>query len=266
MRLKNGGLCVSGHNRIYNNPQYSGEGILCEDELDIRIPGTSYRILLPLNHESISSNNVIVDTSFDRLLQWNEMDSFRHHNSQEINQVSVNALDGRLDFMGIIQNREKRVEALAEKIHDQIKDRIKGNKGKHLFVFAINDILSASRKNISAITEEELIKGILLFLLKWQENSDLETPPIAIVGLSSTSLLEVTRIIALFYDKKGEPTEGMKSIQIYLKGDKVGEEILFAGNNINQTADRITRLALTRGNSAEYFSIAQSLLSRRKAE
>lgn len=265
LRSKAGGLCVSGHqdNYFINPFSDTNQAILDCKELDCTAPGTSYRFLLPLNHRSITNNNVIVDTSFDRLLSWKEMKCYRQIDSQVVFQIIINAIDWN---SVISADREKTVGTLSSEIQDIIsRSQPGGTAQKYEIVFDYEKILKDASEKHVPVSEEELTKSLLLYLLRRQDFSRYETPPVAIVGLSPNSLLEVTRIIALFYDKWGEATDSMKEIQIFLKGTEIGEEILFAGSNINQTADRITRLALTRGNSADYISIAQSLLSRRSA-
>ena len=103
-----------------------------------------------------------------------------------------------------------------------------------------------------------LIKGLLLSLLQ----KDDIVPPVAIINLSSHALLETSRLIALFYDKAGKSTGKMKGIQIFLQGTEVGEEILFAGDNLNRNADRLRRIAMTRGIMFDYWQIANILMKR----
>ena len=252
LQSKGGALCACGHGNVYNKESLlipdSSEDNKIYGELDTNISGTSYRILLPLSHEDISNNNVIVDTSADMLMSREQLALFRFSDGVSIRQLFVDRINWDKVKSG---EREKLVENIAEEIKD------KCCKEDCLIVVAFDRLLKQAKKAEVPVSEEVLTKSALLFLLR-QESPQ----PFAIVGLTPHSLLEVTRIIALFYDKEGETTDEMKKIQIYLKGENIGEEILFAGSNINQTADRITRLALTRGSSAEYISIAQSLLIR----
>ena len=94
-------------------------------------------------------------------------------------------------------------------------------------------------------------------------NND-NVPPAAIINLSSHALLEASRLIALFYDKEGLSTDKMERIQIFLQGLDVGEEILFAGSNLNRNADRLKRIAMTRGIMFDYWQIANILIRRLK--
>ena len=112
-------------------------------------------------------------------------------------------------------------------------------------------------KNYQNYKLELLIKGLLLFLFSCDEK-----PPVAIFNLSSHDLLEITRIIALFYNKQGKSTSSMKNMQIYLKGNEIGEEILFAGEDLNWNAGRMQRIAMTRGLMFDYWAIAQMLMRR----
>ena len=242
LKARNGSLCVSGYGDVYNTS-------LDVQEWDKDMPGTSYRILLPLCHDRFASKNIIVDTCADQLMTRRDLLKYIDPSHTDVNQLNIR---DSFRWETIDQsNKEKTVESFAKELKVLCKTRV------CLVVIPLDKMIADANRNKIHITEETIIKGVLLFLLKQKE-----VLPVTIIGLTPEVLLEITRIIALFYDKRGDTTETMEKIQIYLRGTSLGDEILFAGSNINQTADRITRLALTRGNSSEYITIAQSLLNR----
>lgn len=257
LKSRRGALCVSGHHAVFN------ENCLRKEEVDENLPGTSYRIILPLNHELASNNNLIVDTCADQLMTGDALDKHRADKgavriirikSIDLKTVNLQAKNGGKDTV-----KERIIEKIAQGIQEQIQFK------NGLVVIPLESLLQNLRESAekakSDVTAETVIKGLLLYLLQRSEGA---VPPVAITGLEPHVLLELTRIIALFYDKRGDTTEAMKKIQIYLRGNSLGDEILFAGSNLGQTADRIRRLALTRGNAAEYTKIAQALLRREK--
>lgn len=258
LKSRRGALCISGHHAAFN------ENCLQTEEVDEDLPGTSYRIILPLNHEPTSNNNLIVDTCADQLMTGDVLDNYRDDKSGDIRITMIRNIsltrEKQQSIKGGIETiKELIIEEIAQGIREQVKFK------NSLVVIPLDSLLENLRASAgcskSDVSAETVIKGLLVFLLQLSEGP---IPPVAIMDLQPHVLLELTRIISLLYDKRGETTEAMKKIQIYLRGKSLGDEILFAGSNLSQTADRIRRLALTRGNSAEYTKIAQALLKREK--
>lgn len=251
LKSRHGSLSISGHedNYIPADEFYVSLNI---NELDEKMPGSSYRVLLPLSHDMISSNNIIIDTCSDQLMSMTDLNSYRTSDMQ-FKQIEIG---NNMSWEGAeTSSKEEIIEHIAEELK-------KLCDGACLLVIHLDEIIESASQNNLHLNKEIITKGLLLFLLE-QSSQEGEMPIFAtIVNLSPYALLEITRVISLFYDKRGETTDNMKKIQIFLRGKSLGDEILFAGSNISQTADRITRLALTRGNSSEYITIAQSLLNR----
>ena len=95
----------------------------------------------------------------------------------------------------------------------EIEDRIKHIKDeiKHLIAYDVKSkymllLDCSSLKKCANYKLELLIKGLLLFLFDCDEK-----PPVAIFNLASHDLLEISRIIALFYNKQGKSTKNMKN-------------------------------------------------------
>jgi len=258
LKSRRGALCISGHHAAFN------EDCLQTEEVDEDLPGTSYRIILPLNHEPASNNNLIVDTCADQLMTGDVLDNYRDDKSGDVRITMIRNISLTMEKQQSKEGGKETIkELIIEEIAQSIREQIKFKNS--LVVIHLDSLLenlqASAGYSKSDITAETVIKGLLLFLLQLSEGP---IPPVAIMDLQPHVLLELTRTIALLYDKRGDTTDAMKKIQIYLRGKSLGDEILFAGSNLSQTADRIRRLALTRGNSAEYTKIAQALLRREK--
>lgn len=243
---KNGLLHISGHNDEYSKTE-------CQLDSDKSLPGTSYRIVLPINHSHKENTNIIVDTSYEHLIGFDEINKFKN-SSSEI-RISEPNWEGIKNFIIEYKNNIKDKELVISEICNCINEF--NNYDKCLLLVNYEHLNNSANYAI-----ELLLKGLFLSLLQHPNI----TPPVAIINLPSHSLLEASRIIALFYGKNGKAAQNMENIQIYLKGKEVGEEILFVGSNLNKNADRLRRIAMARGVMFEYWQIAQIFMQRLENE
>lgn len=240
---KDGLFTVRGHKYYYNN---KGNYI---QNIDQYISGTSYRILLPLSHMHTEGKKIVNDSAFEKMMEYSQIKKYYKEESNLI----CSALFGIKELNKINYDRPKEeiIEAISHKIE---KISLTSN---YLLIINCNGL-----DNLVNCRIELLIKGLLLFLFNLIEGHSELIPPVAIVNMTSHHLLEASRIIALFYNKQGEATEKFRKIQIYLKGKEVGEEIIFAGDNLNQNAWRMRKIAMTRGIMFDYWAVAQILMRR----
>lgn len=238
---KNGLLNISGHGDEYTQKN-------CKIDSDINIKGTSYRILLPINQLYKHNKSIIVDTVREKIIDYNMIDEYRINgffNVFEPKWIDI------LKFIKEYRNGESGKELVVSKIAKCFSDSYKG--GKCLLLIDYNMLDYTANYAI-----ELLLKGLFIFILSDTQNNI----PISIINLNSHALLEASRIVALFYGKSGEAVKSMENTQIYMRGNDIGEEILFSGNNLNRNADRLRRVAMTRGLMFEYWQIAQMLMQR----
>lgn len=244
IKSKNGIFVASGHNNYYSEK--------ANIPSDIDIKGTSYRILLPLNHVCTDDKNIINNTTFEKMMSYKSLKEYYGANNR-INQISIlnnkilELIESPYGNNNIKEEKIKKIKIEIEQLTSTCDSSL-----KYMLLFDCSKL-----KNYKNYKLELLIKGLLLFLFSCDEK-----PPVAIFNLSSHDLLEITRIIALFYNKQGKSTSNMKNMQIYLKGNEIGEEILFAGEDLNWNAGRMQRIAMTRGLMFDYWAIAQMLMRR----
>jgi hypothetical protein len=86
---------------------------------------------------------------------------------------------------------------------------------------------------------------------------------ISFVNCQTYQLIDILRIVALYYDKRGL-NQNMGSVEIYICGKNVGEEILIYGKNLETVRHNITQAACMRGLSFEYIGILDKILSDRE--
>lgn len=239
---KNGLFHISGHDDVYSSRQYDIDN-------DKKIEGTSYRILLPINQNYREHKNIIVDTMQEKWIDFERLDLYKNNEKYMVYQPNWIEI---LSIIGDYETGKEKKETAISKISASFTNNCKRN---HL-LWINYQCLNESANYVT----ELIVKGIMLFLLR---NGGVPHP-IAMVNLPSHTLLEICRIIALFYDKNGQASNSMRNVQIYLKGNDVGEEILFCGNNINKSADRLRRIAMTRGIMFDYWQVAHMLMCRSK--
>lgn len=236
---KNGLLHISGHGDEYAKNK-------CQIDSDINIKGTSYRILLPINQRYKSNKNIIVDTACENITEFQVLNKYM---SEGVYNICVPDWNQIIGWVNGYKSGEVDKESAVCGIFESLKNTC--NNNKYLLLIDYNSL-----DNTANYAVELLLKGILIFLL-----SPFNIP-VSIINLHSHALLEASRIVALFYGKNGVAISKMEKIQIYMNGNEVGEEILFVGNNLNQNADRLRRIAMTRGIMFEYWQVAQTLMQR----
>ena len=123
--------------------------------------------------------------------------------------------------------------------------------------------------NMSLIQNTELfIKGLLKYIYDISKNGSVNKQQLLMLALlecRSYQILEIVRIISLYYDKQGTNSR-MSYVQIYIRGKKSGEEILFFGERLSDVIQNITKSACIKGIMYENIDTINYLLKRERNE
>lgn len=224
-----------------------------------RIRGTTYRMLLPLNHNT-SSNLRVINNEIEISLD----DSYIGNLS--VCSVNVNDLRNIIDEgtqnKSEQQEKEKRIKDISDKLEKDYTEFIENNasddkKIKKQFVFCLNfssdDIFERF---------EETIKGSVLFVLKELEKSSDCILPVALVNLTPFQLIEAARILAVYYSNNEiAQKSSFERFQFYLKSTD-GKDLIFAGNNIEEVRGRLLKTAMANGTMNNDLMVIDKLLRR----
>lgn len=123
--------------------------------------------------------------------------------------------------------------------------------------------------NMCLIQNTELfIKGLLKYIYEASQSESVNKQRLLMLALlecNSYQILEIVRIISLYYDKQGINSK-MSCVQIYIRGKKSGEEILFFGETLSDVIQNITKSACIKGIMYENIDTIDYLLKRVKNE
>lgn len=241
---KNGSFVVSGFGVEYLDPK------LTESEIysDKNLFGTSYQILMPLKYYYTKNKNNVSDIRFfsKRLTNEELRDYYIAGNLNCINYFEK--LEGELSIIKENKTKKEMINDLKKSIEDTISEI----NSKYVVVF---DFSREEIKKIS-ISNEIMMKSLLGAWLK----ADFK-PPVIFLGLNTYQILEFVRLLALFYDRRGE-NKAFKSLQFFLRGEKIGEEIIIAGDDLKKIAYYMQKTAMTNGLMHDFWQIADRLIGR----
>lgn len=229
---------------------------------DKEFSGTSYRILFPLNHSSVMSENFLelseenykmtedewVPISLNKHIQPSAIKEV-HDKQKSINDITCFIRDNWLDI--------------------EVKKRIQQFKQKNItldnkvFVLCINYPEIFQNSENTGEHFEEFIKAILLFALDALRKGPLKNLPIAIVNLDPFQLIEASRIISIYYAKNSINAEEIFSkMPIYLKCKNSSKEVIFSGNNIKEVENNIIKTAMKNGTMFDELATIVEILKR----
>ena len=231
-------------------------GILKNEHLE----GTTYNILLPLSHaiDTVKTNREGVS-----MLQDYKLSS----TFEAVYVDSAKVVAGISKTRSITQRRSN-VEKICQNIIKEVGGIDKQNQVLCLDI--LHQIDGGGQRDCDFF--EEIIKGVLLFVLKSgtqlaktiskQDNPEIILP-VAITNLSPFQFIEAARLIATYYTKEWEQSDvnlPAVQFQFYLKSVDIGKEIIFAGKDVAEVCDNITKSAMTNGSmTSEIITILQIL-------
>lgn len=220
----------SSRKQISENEYYSNRKCSISGSKE-HIPGTEYKILLPMLRE-VSPINPSVDAD----IQY----QFDLKKEYQIVPLDMNTLYADTKYLN---NVNIEAQALKEQRINKIKDitlmQLKQKERNNEIVL----LLSATGWNRAKT--ELYCKALMLCLIEWEPANGQGFYAI-IQNCTPNDFIEITRMFAIFYGKQ-ELNEYMNRMQIYLSGVNQSEEFLIAGSNISGLLAMAGKLTLVRG-------------------
>lgn len=224
---------------------------------DKDLPGTTYRILLPLNHTDVVSYN------FSEPFEEDSTDMDNEWMPIYINEaVSLNVVKD-------IEDKQKNIDQFHEFIKNifyEESDKAGGTDKTKLMLCLnmpeIQKVTDSTRKE-NGDHFEELIKGVLLFALETLKDGKVDILPIAIVNLNSFQLIEAARLISIYYTKRSLESGGIfDKMPIYLKCMNESKEVIFAGTDVSEVQNKIIKTAMKNGTMFDELATIADILKR----
>lgn len=212
--------------------RYSNQSEFARDTT-LHIPGTEYVILLPLLVEAIPINPSVdadIQYLFDMQKQYRVelIDILEDEN--EIREKVKSGFKRQ-------ELKEWRIDVLKNKILKQMNINVPKDKGEFV------GLLSAKKWKWKDV--EIYCKALMLCLIHWKPINN-QGFYIIIRNCTSNDFISITRMFAIFYGK-GELSNYLDKIQIYLSGEDPSEEFLIAGRDISGLLTIARKLTLVRG-------------------
>lgn len=203
-----------------------------EKEFKEQFKGSRYSVVFPVNGYSSADTNI-----YDSMFGYDYDIGFEHNgNGSQI-----------VDGTGL--QLPKTLEETRRYIEDVV-ERIRKNK-EELLCLNLNSFVST----------ECAIKALLLYVFEEKEKDEEKKFYIALLQCRTYQIINIVRILALFYNKQGKNIK-MKNVQIYIRGEKVGEEILFYGEKLPDVKNNIAKCACIRGTMFESLRAINKVLER----
>lgn len=214
------------------------------------IPGTQYDILLPFKEQK-TLQNISVNVN----INYTDYLSHEFQLVEEFEAIDTILQDVSRDNNDIYQDwKEAAIHRLKEQIEKLVlketaKLKLTGDLQKEL-------ILHFSAHDIALAKIEIFCKAVMLYI------AEQDSAYIMITDCSSSHFVEITRMFALFYDKQGN-NSFIRKTQIFLSGEKEGEEFLISGADLSEVIGRTEKLAFARCVHPECFTILKKMLTNR---
>lgn len=216
------------------------------------IPGTQYDILLPFRTHKVPQNislNVNINYTNDLLKQYNicETIDFTIDYCMNVYQdVQQKAKGKKMSFQ---EKKERTIQDLSDRLQRSLP--IENTE---------NLIIHFSAEKIALTMVEMFCKAIMLYIAQKPAGQGCY---IMITECSQSHFVEITRMMALFYDKQGmNPL--MKDTQIFMSGQQEGEEFLISGNNLGEAIGSTEKLAFARCIHPDCLKILKKMLKNHK--
>lgn len=215
------------------------------------IPGTQYDVLLPFKLHQImqdTSLNVNIDYTNSLLEEFNVSEKTIDFTTETCTKVFREVKKGRK--MSFQENKEKTIQELSARLKKCL-----GQEGYHN-----NMIIHFSAHKIALTMIEMFCKAVILYIAQRPKEHKCF---IMVTECTQSHFVEITRMMALFYDKQGcNPLMG--GTQIFMSGQKEGEEFLITGNSLREAIGSSEKLAFARCIHPNCLKILKKMLKKRE--
>ena len=212
----------------------------------IGIPGTQYDVLMPFRAQKVMQNislNVNINYTDYLLKKFCVCETIDFTASNCIGVFNEIKKSGQ----GLTYQEIKQGTIL--ELQDRLMKSIKRQADEDV-------ILHFSADKIALTMVEMFCKAIMLFIAQKPPESDCY---IMITDCTQTHFVEITRMMALFYNKQGVNSL-MKGTQIFMSGMKEGEEFLISGTNLGEAIGSTEKLAFARCIHPDCLKILKKML------
>lgn len=203
-----------------------------QTEFENQFNGSRYSVVFPVNGYSSIDTNI-----YDSMFGYDYDIGFKY---SENNNKIINGIG--LQIPNTFEEKQKYIEAVME--------RIKQNETQ-LLCLNLNSFVST----------ECVIKALLLYVFEEKVKNEKKNFYISLLQCRTYQIINIVRILALFYNKQGKNIK-MKNVQIYIRGENVGEEILFYGETLPDVKNNIAKCACIRGTMFESLRAINKVLER----
>lgn len=251
--------CYGGYFRIRSQ---STEKLQRERELyvthetsgisDRAIPGTQYDILIPFRKQIQMQNlslNININYTEGLLKGYNDNVCKDIELVQESCDNILQAIKEEYPEISYQERKERAVQALSERLQYLINEK---NADKRIIHF------SARKIPLSRI--ELFCKAVMLNIAEKPEEQSFYA---MITECTTDHFVEITRMLTLFYNKQGVNPH-MKNVQIFMSGEKEGEEFLITGVNLGEAIGSTEKLAFARCTNPDCLKIMKKMLKNHR--
>lgn len=194
--------------------------------------GSRYNIVCPFNAVSSQDTNI-----------YDSMFGYNYNINSGKNAISIQSVNGNgLNSPKILEEKKEYVEEILKRIQE---------KKAFLLRFDMQTFRSI----------ECAVKALLLYIFQEKEKDMEKKFYVALLGCKTHQIINIVRMISLFYNKQGKNIK-MKNVQIYIRGEKVGEEILFFGDKLEDVKNNIAKCACIRGTMFDNLQAINKVLER----
>lgn len=222
------------------------------DISDKAIPGTQYDILIPFR-KPVRMQNLSLDVNInytDGLLKgYNDHVCRDIELMQETCKNILKEVREQYPKASYQERKEKTIQALADCLRYLIESEQADSRIIHF---------SAEKIPMSRI--ELFCKAVMLNIVMKPVEQSFN---VMITDCTSSHFVEITRMMALFYNKQGE-NPLMRNAQIFMSGKKEGEEFLITGSNLREAIGSTEKLAFARCTHPDCLKILKKMLKNHK--
>ncbi len=194
--------------------------------------GSRYTIVCPFNATSSQDTNI-----------YDSMFGYNYNINNDINPLTIHSVNGiGIKYSPTLEGKKKYIEEILKRIKE---------KDTMLLKFEMSTFEST----------ECTIKALLLHIFQDKEKDVGKKFYIALLGCKTHQIINIVRTISLFYNKQGKNIK-MKNVQIYIRGEKVGEEILFYGEKLEDVKNNLAKCACIRGIMFDNLQAINKVLER----
>lgn len=222
-----------------------------EETLGRAIPGTQYDILIPFRKQAQMQNlslNININYTEGLLKGYNDNVCKDIELAEESCTNILQEIKDEYPKMSYQETKELAVQALSDKLMYLVNSK---ELAKRIIHF------SAQKIPLSRI--ELFCKAVMFIIAQKPEEQNFYA---MITDCTTAHFVEITRMITLFYNKQGVNSR-MRNVQIFLSGEKEGEEFLITGANLGEAIGSTEKLAFARCTHPDCLKIMKKMLKNR---